>query len=100
MDPARIWRIAVERAAFGTADSVGVGTTLSRLLKLPGVKGVEGEGGLFVVVPARCGLSFRLRHDLAPSEHKPEWTSADLKRLPASTVVDQVLLFGCSKDRR
>ena len=95
VDSGRVWRITVDHRAFVTRDSLGVGTTLDRLLQFSDVSGLEGEGGLFVVSPSHCGLSFRLHHDVAEGQHRGKWTLSDLRTLPPSTPVDQVLLVGC-----
>ncbi len=94
IDSGRVWRIALTQARFRTRDSLGVGVSLVRLLSLPGVHGMMGEGALYVVSPARCGLSFRLT---APSGDVPpsDWTVSALHRLPSSSVVAGVLILGC-----
>jgi hypothetical protein len=91
----RIWRVQITSDAFRTADSLGVGTPLTRLLRVPGLRGAEGEGRLFVFSPERCGLSFRLSHIPRGGEHRGAWDLAALRSLPAGTVVDEVLSFGC-----
>lgn len=91
----RVWRVHVMSDAFRTADSIGVGTPLSRMLQVPGISGAEGEGRLFVFSPERCGLSFRLSHIPRGGEHRGAWTREALRTLPPGTVVDEVLSFGC-----
>lgn len=90
-----VWRIQVKHPALRTADSLGVGTPLARLLGLPGVHGMMGEGALFVASPARCGLSFQLSETGADAPGR-EWTVDKLRRLPPSTVVTRVLIVGCT----
>ena len=90
----RIWRIALHRARFRTADSLGVGVPIGRLLSLRGIHGMTGEGALYLASPTHCGLSFRITDpglDSLPSD----WTTAALKRLPATSVVTEVLIVGC-----
>jgi hypothetical protein len=92
----RIWRIALEHPAFRTADSLGVGTPLSRLLRFDGARGMAGEDGLYLRVPAHCGLSFRLSDSArgaALADPSPEM----LRRLPAETHVERVLVVGCAQ---
>lgn len=92
----RVWRIALEHPAFRTADSLGVGTPLARLLRFDGARGMAGEDGLYLRVPAHCGLSFRLSDSgrgAALADPSPEM----LRRLPADTHVDRVLLVGCAQ---
>jgi imidazolonepropionase-like amidohydrolase len=91
----RVWRVHITSDAFRTADSIGVGTPLARLLRVPGLRGAEGEGRLFVFSPERCGLSFRLSNIPRGGEHRGAWDLAALRSLPAGTVVDEVLSFGC-----
>ena len=91
----RVWRITVDEPGLATADSLGVGTRLSRLLEKPGAHGAVGEGRVFVLLPDSCGLSFRLATrpgDVA----RFSYDDAGLRTLPPSSVVDQVLITGCS----
>jgi hypothetical protein len=90
----RVWRIALSSPLLRTTDSLGVGTPLTRLLKLKNPRGLTGEGELFVVSPEHCGLSFRLS-DAGPASHRGDWDRASLARLPQSTVVSEVLIVGC-----
>ena len=99
VDSENVWRIEVDHPVFRTSDSLGVGTILSRLLPVPGVHGVEGEGGLYLLLPAHCGLSFHLKHDVATREHRQEWSAVDLRRLPPATPIDEVLVVGCTRSR-
>ena len=94
VDSGRIWRIRVSQARFQTSDSLRVGTAIARLLTLPGVQGWVGENALYVVAPSRCGLSFRVT-DPAEAAPKEEWTLADLRTLPSSTRVTEILIVGC-----
>ena len=92
----KIWRIEVRSSRFRTADSLGVGTPLSRLLALGSARGITGEGQLFVVSPEQCGLSFRLS-DNGSRSRSQNWDRAALSRLPAGTVVNKVLIVGCDQ---
>src|SRR4051812_24527930 len=56
----RVWRIEVASPRFQSRDSLGVGTSLERLLTLDDPRGLTGEGRLFLMSPDHCGLSFRL----------------------------------------
>lgn len=94
IDSSRVWRIEVLRPGPRTADSLGVGSPLSRLLSLPSVRGLTGEGNLFVVSPAHCGLSFELSEPRSPGG---DWPAARLRTLPASTEVTRVLVYGCRR---
>ena len=90
----RVWRIAVLSPGLRTADSLGVGTTIARLLQLKAPHGMTGEGNFFVASPAHCGMSFRLSITGAGAQ-QGDLDSAGLARLPKSVVVPEVLVFGC-----
>jgi hypothetical protein len=90
----RVWRIAVHSPRLRTADSLGVGTTLARLLQLRNPRGMTGEGKFFVASPQHCGMSFRLAN-AGPGAQRGDLDSAGLSRLPKSAVVSEVLVFGC-----
>ena len=92
----RIWRIAVHSPRLRTADSLGVGTTLARLLQLRNPRGMTGEGRFYVASPAHCGMSFRLAN-AGPGAQRGDLDSAGLARLPKSAVVSEVLVFGCRR---
>lgn len=90
----KVWRIEVTSPRFKTADSLGVGTPLARLLALSNPRGLTGEGQLFVASPDHCGLSFRLSNN-GSSARSQNWDKAALSRLPPATVVDKILIIGC-----
>lgn len=92
----KVWRVAISSPRYRTADSLGVGTPLATLLERPAPLGMMGEGALYFATSAHCGVSFRL------SENRPlagggNWNAAALRRLPATTKVTEVLIFGCSR---
>lgn len=92
IDSGRVWRIDIRTPKLRTADSLGVGTPLSRLLAMKGgVQGLAGEGHMFLLAQARCGVSFELTAPAAPGD----WQRARLRTLPPSTTVTRVLVFGC-----
>ena len=95
VDSGRVWRIEVTRSSPRTADSLGVGTPLTQLLALPEVRAASGEGGVYVLSNARCGLSFELSGH-GPGGLRAEWDIAALRRFPPSTVVTRVLVVGCA----
>lgn len=90
----RIWRLTITTPTLRTSDSLGVGTPLARLLVAPGVRGLNGEGFVFVTMPEHCGLSFQLSTTAAAP--RSGWTRAALQRLPAGTHVTRVLVIGCA----
>jgi hypothetical protein len=88
-----VWRIEITDPGLRTADWLGVGTPLPTLLALKGGKqGLTGEGSLFLITEARCGLSFELSEPRSPSG---SWPMERLQTLPRSTVVKRVLVIGC-----
>lgn len=89
-----IWRIAVTSPHLRTADSIGVGTPIARLLRFRDPKAWPGEGGMFLMTPELCGLSFELSDNAGFGRvlEKPQ-----LERLPANTIVKRVLITGCGQ---
>lgn len=89
----RVWRIEITDPGLRTADWIGVGTPLSTLLsRKGGVQGLTGEGNLFVITEASCGLSFELSEPRSPSG---DWPAERLRTLPKTTAVARVLVVGC-----
>jgi len=89
----RVWRIEVTNPGIRTSNWLGVGTPLSTLLGLEGgVQALTGEGNLFLISKALCGMSFELSEPKSPSGN---WDAARLRTLPKSTVVKRVLVIGC-----
>ena len=91
----RVWRLDIDSPPFRTLDSLGAGSSLSDLLKLPRVRGLVGEGVIALVSPAHCGISFILSGGL-PQGRLAKLDSAEMSRFPASTRVSRVLVYGCS----
>lgn len=90
----KVWRIAVADPTVRTSDSLGVGTSLERLLEFQDAEPLIGEGTVFVRIPKHCGLSFRLSERISSlSAGEPDRSS--LEELPQDTRVDQILAFGC-----
>jgi hypothetical protein len=94
IDSSRVWRIEVASRSFKTSDSIGVGTSIERLLRLKEPTGLGAEGAVFLVSPEHCGLSFQLSES-GSDAHPENWDRAALAGLPKSTVVDRVLILGC-----
>ncbi len=90
----RVWRLAVLSPHFRTADSLGVGTPLSRFLGMEKPRAFMGEGEVFLILPSHCGLSFRLA-DMGSRRPRAEYDSAALASLPKTAHVSEVLVFGC-----
>jgi hypothetical protein len=95
VDSGHVWRITIEAPNLRTADSLGVGSRLSDLLRDTDAVGAEGEGVLYVQLPSHCGLSFRLAYDVPDREHRENWSRRDLRRLPSTSKVQEVLITGC-----
>lgn len=90
----QVWRIAVFSPRLRTAESLGVGTSIGRLLQLKNPHGMMGEGELFVASPEHCGMSFQLAN-AGPGARRGDLDRAGLASLPVTTVVSEVLIFGC-----
>ena len=89
----RAWRLAVLTRGLRTADSLGIGTSLTRLLQLPGARAITGEGRTFVVAERPCGLSFELDRFVQAAE--PD--TAMLRTLARQgAVARRVLVTGCA----
>lgn len=89
----RVWRIEITNPGIRTSNWLGVGTPLATLLDLKGgVQALTGEGNLFLISKALCGLSFELSEPKSPSGN---WNADRLRALPKSTVVKRVLVIGC-----
>lgn len=92
----RIGLIEVSSPRLRTRDSLGVGTTLERLLHLPALRGHFYAGRMYLDAASHCGLVFELA---APSVRLPESTldSAKLAGLPGGIVVDRLRVDGCAE---
>jgi len=79
-----------------TSDSLGLGSTLDRLLQLHGATGTFYEGRLFVRSPRHCGITFAVQPDgLDVDSIRPEWTEAQLRTLSPTAPVVELLVGGC-----
>jgi hypothetical protein len=98
IDRGRIWRLELNAAGWLTSDSLGVGSTVARLTRLPGARALSGESRYYLRVPGHCGLSFRLPViELPESLSYPEvLEGAALHQLLADTLrAETVLVVGC-----
>lgn len=97
IDSGRVYRLSVTSERFRTADSLGPGTLLLRLLREPGVHAFTGEGAVYIQLPRHCGLSFRLA-DAGPLGDAPDSVGVDaLRTIPPQTPVSEVLVLGCRR---
>ena len=93
----RIWRIELTSGSLVTYDSLGLGTTLGRLLESADAHGLEGEGRLYVVTSKHCGLSFELGYSVPQSQYRSRWRIGDLRQLDSRLSVTRVLVVGCQQ---
>ena len=97
LDSGRVYRIDVTTTHIRTSDTLGVGTTLRRLLREPGVHAFTGEGAVYVQVPRHCGLSFRLADAGELGDAPDSVGPTQLRQLPPTTPVSTVLVVGCGR---
>lgn len=86
--------IAVRRPSFATADSIHVGMPLSRCLIGRHPRMLIGEGRVFLRVEGHCGNSFGLSREAY--QRLPALEESTLADLPATTVIDEILVLGGS----
>lgn len=91
-----IWRINVDSPRIATSDGLRVGTPMSRLLSENGVRNMEGEDGLYLIVPSHCGLSFRFGVQSRSPSGRP-WTTAELVARHGKAQVNRILVTRCVK---
>lgn len=97
-DAGRMFRFHVRSPRFRTADSLAPGVALSRLLSREGVRGITGEGRLYVQLPSHCGMSFRPSGSGGLAARAGPISREALARLPAETYISEILVFGCRAD--
>jgi hypothetical protein len=89
----KVWRINVADSRLQTADGIHVGSPLRALVSDARPSGLVGEGELYVVSAARCGMSFLV--DPTPSRLGRRWNADALRSLSRRTVIKRILLTGC-----
>jgi len=89
-----VWRLNVRAPGLMTRDSIAVGSPVSALLKHGQAQGVIGEGNFVVIYRDRCGISFELSGGIPPGRPHT-WSADELRRLPATTRVQRILVYGC-----
>ncbi len=92
-----VWRLDIKTPGIQTADSIGVGSPLRKLLQRDDPQGLIGEGNFVVVYRRQCGLSFVLRGGI-PAGRPRTWNKPDLLTLPQDLPVERVLVFRCAPD--
>lgn len=93
-----IRRITLTHQAYRTADSLGVGTHISTLLRLREATAVTDHDRLYAVSPAYCGLRFMLVEP-APKGSAARSGRLALRRLPGETRTRELEIVGCAKRR-
>jgi hypothetical protein len=91
-------RITLHHQAYRTADSLGVGTPVARLMNLRSVTGVTERNHVYAVSPAYCGLRFMLENP-APRPPAAQSGRAALRRLSGETRALELDIIGCPKRR-
>ena len=89
-----VWRIAVRRPRYTTSDSIRVGIPLARFLRGRHPTIGVGEGKVYLFDRRHCGNSFGLSAEAY--QRVPKLTEASLRRLPRSTLIDEILVTGIS----
>jgi hypothetical protein len=89
-----IGRVSVRTPRIATSDGLRVGTPLSRVAALKGVKISEGEDGLYLLAGAHCGLSFRFSiQSRWPTGRS--WTMEELIRRHGREPVTRIVVTRC-----
>ncbi|HYN81950.1 MAG TPA: hypothetical protein VES88_10645 [Gemmatimonadaceae bacterium] len=89
-----VWRVTVRTPRIATRDGLRIGTPLSRVAALKGVKLAEGEDGLYLLPPTHCGLSFRFSVQSRWPTGRP-WTLEEVVRRHGSRPVDRIFVTRC-----
>jgi hypothetical protein len=95
IDSGRVYRLVTTSPVSRTVDSLGPGTALSRLLRVPGVYALTGEGAVYLKLPGHCGMSFKLGESGELADGPDSVDAARLRTLPATTKVIEANVFGC-----
>ena len=89
-------RITLHHQAYRTADSLGVGTHVGKLLDMRNSTGLTDRGKLYAVAPAYCGLRFMLVNP-APAAPSVQSGRAALRRLAGETRTRELEIVGCQR---
>ncbi len=93
-----IRRITLHHQAYRTSDSLGVGTHISTLLRLPEAVGITERNRLYAISPAYCGMRFMVV-DPAPRPPYAQSGRAALRRLSGETRTRELEIVGCTRRR-
>lgn len=91
-------RITLHHQAYRTADSLGVGTHVTTLMRLRDAAGLVDRNRLYAVTPAYCGLRFMMESP-APAPPAAQRGRAALRRLSGETRTKELEIVGCSTRR-
>ncbi len=87
-------RLTITQPRFATADGLRVGTRLSQLASVKGVEIAEGQDGLYLLVPAYCGVSFHFSIQSRTASGRP-WSAARLRAQYGTAKVGRILISRC-----
>jgi hypothetical protein len=91
-------RVTLHHQTYRTADSLGVGTHISKLMNMRNVTAITERGRLYAVAPAYCGLRFMMMAP-APTPPSPQSGRAALRRLSGETRTRELEIVGCQRRR-
>ena len=94
-DSSRVLAYYLYSARFRTRDSLGVSSSLSQLLRVPGVYATTGESRVTVHFPKHCGLYFLLSESEVGGEGGDSVGPSELSQLPKETSVIELGVAGC-----
>lgn len=89
-----VWRLTITQPRFAVADGLRVGTPLSQLVSAKGVEIAEGEDGVYLLLAAHCGVSFRFSIQSRAPSGLP-WSAARLRAQHGTARVDRILVSRC-----
>jgi hypothetical protein len=98
LDQGSIRRITLHHQAYRTSDSLGVGTHITTLTRLPDAVGITERNRLYAISPAYCGIRFMLA-DPAPKPPAAQSGRAALRRLSGETRTRELEIVGCTRRR-
>ena len=91
----RVARIEVTGTVFQTRDSLGVGTSFTRLAQIAEATASELDGRLYVTAPSQCGITFGMRYE-GPERLIAHMKASALLGSVRPMRVDEVIVTGCS----
>jgi hypothetical protein len=96
VDPdGRVVRIYVDTPKARTADGIGVGSPLRKLVR-PGATGAYSEATFGITMREHCGLQFIMK-GVRAAEQGTEVDDEWLRALPPGPTVLRIQIWGCSR---